>query len=85
MSTKLGWLGAAVLAAVGAMTMPAAADYPEKPIRLIIPFGQGGATDTVGRMIATPLEQALGQSVIVVNQARRGRRGWYRLNGAGAL
>lgn len=72
MSTKLGWLGAAVLAAVGAMTMPAAADYPEKPIRLIIPFGQGGATDTVGRMIATPLEQALGQSVIVVNQPGAG-------------
>jgi tripartite-type tricarboxylate transporter receptor subunit TctC len=72
MNLKLAWLGAAALSALGALAVPAAADYPNKPIRLIIPFGQGGATDTVGRMIATPLEQALGQSVIVVNQPGAG-------------
>lgn len=72
MSKKIGWLGAAAVALLGAMTVPAAADYPQKPIRLIIPFGQGGATDTVGRMIATPLEKALGQSVIVANQPGAG-------------
>lgn len=66
------WLGAAAMAALGMMAAPALADYPQKPIRLIIPFGQGGATDTVGRMIATPLEKALGQSVIVANQPGAG-------------
>ena len=60
------------VAAFGAMAAPAAAEYPEKSIRLIIPFGPGGATDTVGRMIATPLEQALGESVIVANQPGAG-------------
>jgi tripartite-type tricarboxylate transporter receptor subunit TctC len=35
--------------------MPAAQDYPSKPIRLIIPFPPGGSNDVVGRMIATKL------------------------------
>lgn len=72
MKTHFTWLGAATIAALGALAAPVAAEYPQKPIRLIIPFGQGGATDTVGRMIATPLEKALGQSVIVANQPGAG-------------
>lgn len=72
MKTQLKLLGAAILAAFGMIAVSAAADFPEKPIRLIIPFGQGGATDTVGRMIATPLEKALGESVIVANQPGAG-------------
>src|SRR6056297_1285445 len=60
------------VAAFGAMAAPAAAEYPEKPIRLIIPFGPGGATDTVGRMIAGPLEEALGVSVAAINQPGAG-------------
>ncbi|MGQ7792465.1 tripartite tricarboxylate transporter substrate binding protein [Faunimonas sp. B44] len=58
---------AAVMAAA-----PAAAEFPEKPIKLVVPFAQGGATDQVGRMIAQPLEQVLGQPVAVVNQAGAG-------------
>lgn len=70
-SSKLVAAAAAALAILG-VAAPAVADYPERPIRMIIPFGQGGATDTVGRMIAGPLEQALGQSVIVANQPGAG-------------
>lgn len=72
MKTLLKSLGAASIALVGALSSPALAEFPEKPIRLIIPFGQGGATDTVGRMIAAPLEKALGESVIVSNMPGAG-------------
>ena len=56
---------AAVLLAVG----PALADWkPEKPINIIVPWGAGGSTDQITRVTAPILEEALGQSVVVVNQ-----------------
>lgn len=42
--------------------------YPAKPLRLIIPFAPGGASDFVGRMIAQPLGQLLGQQVVPDNR-----------------
>lgn len=47
---------------------PALAEWPEKPIQLIVPWGAGGATDQVSRVVAAELETALGQSIVVVNQ-----------------
>jgi tripartite-type tricarboxylate transporter receptor subunit TctC len=47
---------------------PAFAEWPEKPIQLIVPWGAGGATDQVSRVVAAELEAALGQSIVVVNQ-----------------
>jgi tripartite-type tricarboxylate transporter receptor subunit TctC len=52
--------------------MPAAQDYPSKPIRLIIPFPPGGSNDVVGRMIATKLGEQLGKQVVVDNRAGAG-------------
>lgn len=46
----------------------AQATYPAKPIRMIIPFAPGGASDFVGRIIATPLSQVLGQQIIADNR-----------------
>lgn len=43
--------------------------YPSKPIRMILPFAPGGASDVVGRSIAPKLSQELGQQVIVDNRA----------------
>lgn len=57
----------AALASV-AIAGPAFAEWPEKPIQLIVPWGAGGATDQVSRVVAAELEAALGQSVVVVNQ-----------------
>ncbi len=50
-----------------ALAIPAAAqqDYPNRPIRLIIPFPPGGSNDIVGRAIATQLSEKLGKQVIV--------------------
>lgn len=46
----------------------AAADYPTKPLTMIIPYGAGGTTDTWGRKLAVLLEKYLGQSITVTNQ-----------------
>ena len=46
----------------------ATADYPTKPLTMIIPYGAGGTTDTWGRKLAVLLEKYLGQSITVTNQ-----------------
>ena len=43
--------------------------YPDKPIRMIVPFAPGGASDFVARIIAPPLGQILGQQIVIENKA----------------
>src|SRR5579859_1227883 len=50
----------------------AAADYPDRPIRLIIPFPPGGSNDVVGRLIAKVLSEKIGQQVFVDNRGGAG-------------
>jgi tripartite-type tricarboxylate transporter receptor subunit TctC len=50
----------------------AQADYPNRPVRLIIPFPPGGSNDVVGRMIGTQLSEQLGKQVVVDNRAGAG-------------
>src|SRR5215210_3053858 len=57
------------LAAAALACLPARADYPDKPIRLIVPFAPGGVTDTSGRVVADALSKRLGQSIVVENKA----------------
>jgi tripartite-type tricarboxylate transporter receptor subunit TctC len=62
--------GAAALAAVLAVAAPqAAAQYPNKPVRLIVASGAGGGLDFVARQVAAPLSETLGQQVVVDNRA----------------
>jgi tripartite-type tricarboxylate transporter receptor subunit TctC len=46
----------------------AAAEYPAKPIRLIVPFATGGASDTAARSLGQALHKALGQQIVVDNR-----------------
>jgi tripartite-type tricarboxylate transporter receptor subunit TctC len=55
--------------ALSAVGLPAVAQYPAKPVKLIVPFPPGGPTDVVGRVIAQQLTQTLGQPVVVENRA----------------
>lgn len=53
---------------LGLTALAAHAQYPNRPLRLVVPFGPGSATDTFLRIVAEPLGTALGQSVVVDNR-----------------
>lgn len=61
-------LGVASLAPLQAQ----AADYPQQPVKLIVPFAPGGSTDLVARLVADKMRVSLGQSVVVDNRAGAG-------------
>ncbi len=44
------------------------ADYPTRPIRMLVGFGAGGGTDIVARIVAQKMTESLGQSVLVENR-----------------
>ena len=66
-------LFAGIAAIVGASTLlgsniaSAQKDWPTKSIQLVVPFAAGGPTDTIARLIAVPMGQSLGQTVVVEN------------------
>jgi tripartite-type tricarboxylate transporter receptor subunit TctC len=70
MRSALGLLGSlvATLALLLAVPAPAGAAYPERPVTLIVPWGAGGGTDAVARIVGSLLERELGQPVNVVNR-----------------
>lgn len=71
---KLGSLLGCLVCGVLLTVPPAFAEqpYPNRPIRLIVPFAPGGTTDAVARAVATKLGQELKQSIVVENRAGAG-------------
>src|SRR6185369_9905691 len=62
----------AAIALVALASFGAAAAFPEKPVKFIVPFAAGGATDIVARLLAQKLTEAWGQSVVVENKTGAG-------------
>ena len=69
--TTFRLVAAAVMAIAGG-SLGHAQSYPEKPIKLVVPFPAGGATDTAARLVAQSLQSGLGQTVVVENQGGAG-------------
>jgi putative tricarboxylic transport membrane protein len=64
MQLALGLITGILLALTGA---PAAAQYPSKPITVIVPFAAGGPTDVVARLVGDHMSRTLGQTLVVEN------------------
>ena len=69
MRILLAMVSAAMLYASSALAQDAAANYPNRPIRIIVCVPAGGGVDTVTRIVANGLQKRLGQPVVVENRA----------------
>ena len=68
--SRLAFLSGACAALVSLVSGPAAwaqADYPSKPVKIIVPFPAGGTSDVMGRMVADELSKILKQPFVVEN------------------
>src|SRR5882672_647200 len=62
----------AMISLTGTATAQTADTYPNRPVRLVIPFVPGGSNDIVGRVIAAQLSERMGKSVVVDNRGGAG-------------
>ena len=72
LQTLLVLAAAGISSAAGAAAVPKEPAYPSKPIRMIVPFTPGSATDTVARIIGPKLAEVLGRSIVVDNRPSAG-------------
>ena len=61
-----------IAAAVLFLFAPAAAQYPQRPVALVVPFPAGGATDLIARLLANELQEKLGQPFVIENRPGAG-------------
>ena len=65
-------LRAAAAGATATIAWPALAAYPEKPVRIVVTFAAGGASDIVGRVVGEQLAKKLGQAIVIDNKPGAG-------------
>src|SRR6218665_3866975 len=71
-TTMAFWKRMGALALAGARLANAADDYPGKPVKLLVGFNPGGATDLLARLYAEKLTQKFGKSFVLDNRAVEG-------------
>lgn len=70
MSRTTLWMAAAVVVSAGAAeAAQSGAEYPVRPIRVVVPYAAGGATDIVARILGPKLYERMGQPIVVDNRA----------------
>ena len=67
---RISWMATLCLSLNIVMTAPALAqaDYPNKPIKLVVGYSAGGPTDVIARLVAQEMGASLGQPVVVENR-----------------
>ena len=70
------WTAIAAIVAFGALigvqSGAAAADYPTRPITLVVPYPAGGGNDVIARLVATKMSESLGQPIVIENRGGAG-------------
>jgi tripartite-type tricarboxylate transporter receptor subunit TctC len=69
---RLLWPAAAAVALAVVTATPCAAQYPDKPIRLLLPFPAGGTVDLVARLVTAQMAEELGRPFVIENKAGAG-------------
>ena len=69
---SLRGLASAVCLSLAALSGVSHAEYPEKPVRIVVPFAPGGGTDLIARTLGQGMSQALGQPVLIENKPGAG-------------
>ena len=64
--------GRALALALALLPGAALAEYPERPIRMVVPYAAGGGADSAARIVGQQLSNALGQQVVIDNRAGAG-------------
>ncbi len=72
MKTRMLKASAAAVLCAAVATASFAQSYPDKTVRLIVPFAPGGTTDLIARIVAAKIDKALGQQMVVENHAGGG-------------
>jgi tripartite-type tricarboxylate transporter receptor subunit TctC len=70
-------IAALIVIAMTAIAAPVAAQYPDRPVKIVVPYAPGGTSDFVARITATKITEATGKSFIVENKTGAGGRVGY--------